>query len=235
MARYIKRRRYIRRRPRRFTRRLKRRSYRKARKLRRLPLDDRKTSRIVKLRYSVSGVQAAGTAGLMSVMTAFRANSIYDPNSAVGGTTVLDYTKWAGQYNHYHVLGSKITYTIVQAAGDMTSLVFLTKVDDNGTSFSGANPYYEWESDPTVKMKAFNLSSDTKPFKFSRKFSTKRFLGKRPTDTSALFGANPAEQAYFCSALQCANLTDQVPTFTYIVRIDYIVKLSEPKDLVGVY
>jgi len=203
---------------------------------------DQKLKRIVKLRFATSELVTAGAAGLMVPLRTFRANSIYDPDATGIGTTVDDYTRWASLYDHYTVLGSKITYTISRNSGDINGMVFLTKLDDDGTAFNVAQTYYKWHSDRTVKMKTFNLTAYTSAaqFKFSRKFSAKRFFDvKNPGDVDSLTAAvagNPVDQAYFAAAVQMANLTDATPaSFTLQTTIDYIVQFGEPKDRYSIY
>lgn len=205
----------------------------------RMPVSDNKMSRTVKLRYCVNTAVAAGPPGVMTILDRYRANSIWDPNFEVGGNTVLDHTRWASLYNHYTVMGSKITYTI-SPVDAITGMVFLTKLDDDGTAFIASNLYTGWAGDPRVKMKAFNLTSYTSQaqFKFSRTFSARKFFNlKNPADVdsvSAQMGANPADQAFYCAAVQAANLGDATPRFTLTVNIDYLVRFSEPKDIYNV-
>jgi len=215
----------------------RRRSFKRHYKRRHLPLDDQKLKRIVKLRYTTSELVTGGAVGSMVPLRTFRANSIYDPDATGVGNSVADYARWASLYDHYTVLGSKITYTICRNEGDINAMVFLTKVDDDGTGFTVGDQYYKWNSDRQVKMKTFNLTAYTSQaqFSFSRKFSARRFFDlKNPADVdsvTASMGANPSDQAYFCAAVQMANLTSATPTsFVLVTQIDYIVRFGEPKD-----
>jgi len=216
----------------------RRRVFKRVNKRRRLPLDDQRLSRVVKLRYTTSEIVTKGAvAGAMVPLRTFRANSIWDPDYTGVGNSVSDYARWASLYDHYTVLGSKITYTISKNEGDINALVFMSKLDDDGSAFTAADSYYKWNSDRQVKMKTFNLTSYTSQaqFSFSRKFSAKRFFDlKNPKDVDSItanMGANPADGAFYCAAVQAANLTDHIPTsFVMVTTIDYIVRFGEPKD-----
>lgn len=204
----------------------------RSRKIARLPINRFKRINVVKLRYDWSAVVAeSGTSGGQTKLNSFRTNSVYDPDYTGVGASVQNFTEWAAKYNNYEVLSSKITYTLVPNGANMLGAVFLTKIDDDDSSFTTARNYNLWASDPNVKMKMFSLSADTPFFKFSRKWSHRRqFSGAMAYFNGASTSGNPNTSSFFNAAVQMANLTAVTPTFTMHVQIDYLVKFTNPKD-----
>lgn len=208
--------------------------------IRKMPIDDQFTSRFVKLRFAEVSVIAAGSSNLATVLNSYRANSIYDPRANLGGNPVFDYSRWAALYNHYSVHGSKITYRISHIS-DISGMVFCTKLDDDNTAFTAGGSYALWEGDKNVKIRFLNLTpyTTTGVVKIVRKFSPKKFFDLKFIDDNdshtATMGNNPSEQAYFCAAVQQANLVSDHVSFTLHVTIEYLVKLSEPKDIYNTF
>lgn len=180
--------------------------------------------------YQNMEAYAAGSAGTMNVLSTFRANSIWDPFYPLGGTTVADHTRLASLYNKYRVISSKITYTVIRKS-DIGGHVFLTKVDDDATGFSGSDVYYRWYMDPRVKMKAFNQTPATSQvnFTFSRVYHARKWM-PGGTDVYTAMSSNPTDGVFFCAAMQTCDPADATVAFTLWVRIIYYVEFSDPKD-----
>ena len=84
--------------------RLKRKRYRKARNL---VLGGFPKTKIVKLRY-VQEITLNSASGVYDVHS-FRANSLFDPDYNGVGHQPSNFDRWMEIYNHYTVVGSKIT------------------------------------------------------------------------------------------------------------------------------
>lgn len=185
--------------------------------------------KVMKMRYVEQLSLNAGVGSIYGYN--FRANSIFDPDQSGVGHQPMGHDQWSAFYNHYVVLGSKITVTFSnQHAGDpMVCGVFL---NDDTTLTSGTltslienakGPYCHLDSAGGAGVR-----------RLSKKFSAKKFFKcdvKDRTDLKATFGSNPSEEAYYmvwCAAMN----TGSDPSAVYAtVKIDYICLLSEPKDL----
>ncbi len=188
-------------------------------------------SKIVRLRYVDTHTLDANAATLSTKL--YRCNSIYDPQYAVGGQQPLGHDQWATFYAHYVVIGAKITTQFTTATGNIgvanacgiflsasasipTTLVNML---EQGNTVSRAQP-----------LSGINMRT------LSRGFSAKKFFNvtnvKDNTDRlGAAFGADPDEDAYFCVFVGAIDATANTPPVNCITTIDYLVVVSEPKQL----
>lgn len=194
-----------------------------------------------KMRYCglVSIDPPAATAGYYI----FRANSIYDPNYTLSSGTTSDhqpYTHdtWATLYDHYIVLGSIMKATITSAASGTGEGVVAGVLLDDSATFVVTDIELLMEKHYT-KTALLTQSNSNKPLTLTKKFSAKRWFGVKDvvdnkSSYGANFGYNPSDSAYygiFVGSLD-DTYTDNPPKFNIAVTIDYIVELSEPKELV---
>ena len=213
---------------------MRRRIIRRRRSIWKKPVSGVRRSETVKLRYCESTVIAAPAgAGLPLILPAIRANGPYDPNTAVGGTATFNWSHYQGMYNHYVVLKSKCTYAISPQA-DVPSATVMTKLDDDGTSFTGAQLADYWLGDPRVRRVDTTIngySGHTTHFA-KQVFNPRKFFGPR-YDTEnyrSLTNTVPTEQAYFTGAVWPVHATSSLPQTTCRVIATYIVRFTEPKD-----
>lgn len=182
------------------------------------------------LRYSDSTIELESVLGGISTHK-FRANSVYDPDFTSAGHQPMGYDNWALLYNHYVVVGCKISIksvggqTIAPTAGAMG--IYIS--DDTALPYTTLDGFVEAKRGVyrtmTYQRNTVNMSTT---------FSAKKFfnvsdLKDNYTRLGATVGANPAEVAmlnvyYFDLE---GNTTQQRAQVT----IDYIVDFSEPKDL----
>lgn len=185
--------------------------------------------KVVKMRYVEQLSLNAGIAAIAG--HTFRANSIFDPDQSGAGHQPMGHDEWSSFYNHYTVLGSKITVTFSnQHANDpMVAGVFLN--DDTALASSSVTSLIENAKGPYCHL---DSAGGTGVRRLTKKFSAKKFFKcdvKDRTDLKASFGTNPSEEAYFLVWTAAMN-TGSDPSAVYAtVKIDYIVLMSEPKDL----
>jgi hypothetical protein len=161
----------------------------------------------------------------------FRANSVYDPDYTGVGHQPMGYDVWAGQYTHYIVEQSRVTFKLMP--GSVLIEGFKTGVF---LSPSFVPPY----SDPSGYIEAgkgtvsYATGRQVAPLTISSKFDTRKFFNITDVkDNLDNLGAttvlNPQELAYFIIWFSSNNNT----TFTCSVQvtIDYIVSFSEPLAL----
>ena len=106
----------------------------------------------------------------------FRANSIYDPDAAVGGHQPLGADQWAPFYNSYVVLGSKITWQVTSGANannnDATlACCYLTDDQSVGTDVT----LLAEQGKCKFQMLQGNMQTQ-RPYKFVNKYSAKKFF-----------------------------------------------------------
>jgi hypothetical protein len=220
----------------RYAKRKRRASYKRKRRPRRARLTSRNvpsgmpTQRLAKLRY-VDIFNITCTTGTLNSYI-FRANGCFDPNQSSTGHQPLGFDQWALLFNHYVVLGSRITVTATPAdlTGQSPGHVGNYLTDGKSTPYSTSRMFIEARKGTVRAI----VPRQAKAARFSNKFSAKGFFGVTDvkdniTHLGAAVTADPTEEAYFTTWYQTSdNSTD---TMSFTATIDYIVAFSEPKDL----
>jgi hypothetical protein len=161
--------------------------------------------------------------------TKFRATSIYDPWESLGGSQPTGHDELALFYNHYMVIGAKITvrYHLTSGHGG-NQYVFLTPTDD--TTTTNRNTKTELLNDPATKR--LILNSERRHGTLSSYYSKKKVFGKsRDANLTASFGANPSENNFW--QLATVNLTNTLAQsgVECEISITYDVLCSERKTI----
>lgn len=199
-------------------------------------------SQYVRLRYCQS-IQLAPSA-TSNAYIIYSANSIFSPNvgasAGVSQSTIhqpLGRDQWAAIYNHYIVLGSKITFmctptnsTAPASAGGIVSLLL------TDTASAITTPTTVLESGRASYLQITpNSTGDSTILR--KTYSTAKFFKvSNPEDSidnyGAAVGANPDEQAYFIGQFFCNDLSSSTSAGPLIwVTIDYFCLLTGPQDL----
>lgn len=189
-------------------------------------------SKVVKMRYveSISVNPDILAAGLY----VFRANSIFDPNVTGTGHQPMGHDEWQDIYNHYTVLGSKIKCTF--SSSDNTYLGsacvctvsrqpdYVAVATSSSTRIQESGARYKMLGLPSAKSGIVTLTSN---------FSAKKHL--RATTNSgfirAPFGYNPSEEMFYHCVMSPLDAGQNLNTIYLYVQIDYIVLLSERRQL----
>lgn len=155
----------------------------------------------------------------------FRANSIYDPNFIAIGHQPYGHDQLNEIYQHYCVDSSVITVTPTVG----TSGVWGVQVDDNSNFVNSFNTVVEQQGTSVCVTGATNGQT---PQTVKKRYD--RF-GSFPVykDTSALFGSNPVEEAYFHIWYRAPREDIDAPDGTFLVTITYNVTCYELRDLGG--
>lgn len=219
------------------------RRYKKRRLMRRqkrsiysLPLAGFPKAKLVRLRYAEEIVIDAASAGPQRHV--FSANGLYDPNITGVGHQPKGFDQNMIFYNHYCVLGSKITmkYASKTGANAVPGYVNILLTDDGITSATWTQPYEFYESrynDGKIAFAGTERGYLGQPNIWKKKFSAKKFFRRKPNTDEALRGstaANPPEQAYY-ECIVCPIGTNDPAPLTFMVIIDYIALLTEPNDI----
>lgn len=178
-----------------------------------------------KLRYNQQQ-QMSSTAGVINKYF-FRANSLFDPDSTGIGTQPYPFDTMASLFNHYLVLGSKMTLK-VRAANAVPYYCGIYLTDAGSISYTTASEFI------SAKHGTYKVGVTDKPCDLVAKYSAKKFFNvtdvkDNSTKLGALVTANPTEAAYFCVWVQA--MSGGTTTVTLDVTIDFISSWSEPKDL----
>lgn len=134
-------------------------------------------------------------------------------------------------YNHYEVIGAKITLTAINS-GTVEGFNMGIKLDDNSTL--AANDLNNSFEHPMTSWRSVSSTYDT-PNVITQTFSQKSFFGDKSGDreTWGDAAANPIDQAYFICIVGPVTTTQDLATLPMVAQIDYLVKWHEPKDFVA--
>lgn len=181
------------------------------------------------MRYCDSISVAAGTSDVFTKYI-FRASSINDPDYTGTGHQPHGHDTWEQLYNHYRVLGAKITVVATKdesVTGEMT--VFLRGADKD-YFLGGPTTASEMMEQPGCQYRRLTTAHPTA--KMSHKYSAKSvFRNTKNAELTALFNANPDENWFFPIYLLNTFAGDTPTKVNLQVQIDYICQLTEPKTL----
>lgn len=156
---------------------------------------------------------------------------LFDPESAVGGHQPLGFDQMIPIYDHYNVLGARITVTGVCTGTIGDSVILGVFINDDTGAVTTTDTIQEQGKGKSVVLSA--VSGQTK--KMYHNFSTKKFFGVVDVmDNDRLRGtsiANPADGAYFTVYAQALNPGSNPVATNVNIQIDYIVKWSERRSL----
>lgn len=177
----------------------------------------------VNLPYVTSALvdPGAGTIGTYVM----RANSLFDPDVTSTGHQPRGYDQVMPFYNHYTVLGSKITINFAPPSADVPILVGIN-LNSNAAPLSDVNDYLE--SAHTIYAIVPLYSEKT----LSHTFSLKKFFHQRGVnekDNAGSIAANPIEQAYFHIFCIAADRTSNPGAIACTINMHYAAKLTEPR------
>lgn len=192
-------------------------------------------SKMVKMRYGFFGTlnPGAGTTATWVV----RANSIFDPDASGAGHQPYGHDQWQTFYNHYVVLGSKITVDAISTdatAKTGQAIASVSLQDDLTTSPSQTLSLLER---PGCSYKPVGSSNASRGTRLTNTFSAKKFFGVANVNDNidrlgAQFGANPAEGATFHITVGSIDASTDPSAVAITVVVDYICLLTERTELV---
>lgn len=193
------------------------------------------SNRVVKMRYAEQIRMDAGVA--QKAFFNFRANSIFDPNETGGGHQPLGHDQWAQFYNHYIVIGSKITCTYTATTNAGSPSIYGIYLSDDTTVPLTALQICE---QGLAKWKAAPLATDggQPARKIFNTFSAKKFFNindvkDNRSTIGASFNSNPSDVAIYHMFTQAMDNLANPPAVDVLIIIDYIVMMQEPKTLDG--
>lgn len=180
--------------------------------------------KILKLKYSDDWVLNPTIADI-PYQAYFSACSLYDPDRSGSGHSAKLLDQMAGYYQHYTVLGAKISVRAINPGGSaVPMMVFVIKTDQvTPTNLGSKNQLLE----ATGSRYAY-VSKDGDDRTVRSTYSKKKTWGKSATDKlTALTNANPTDEIFWqVSAINTQASVTPTP-IPIIVTIDYIALFTE--------
>jgi len=192
---------------------------------------------VAKLRYVEEITLNSGLAAY--AVHRFHANSLFDPDLTGGGHQPYGFDTLMSMYNHFTVIGSKITVKpVLTTTANVIPGYLVVTCSDNGTRVadaytSGGVPFVMESLGTTRPILVGREALDTKLIAIST-FSAKKFFGVSSIVGQDLYrgnsAANPTELSFFEIAHMAAGANDP-GSLTFMVTIDYTAVFSERKNL----
>lgn len=216
----------------------KKKTYRRKKRYRRrkarIPLGIYPKQKVCRLRYCEEIFMDAGVGGLS--IYSFAANGLYDPNQSSTGHQPKGFDEAMLAYNHYQVLGSKITVKHLSSlSATLIPGVFGVHLSDTASRISGYSLEQIYESRMINPRQIKQIMGRTHGGEQVQAFfSQKKMFGRSSKGSDRMRGdatSNPSEGALydiFVSSVD-GNNPDRL---TFMVTIDYVCKFTEPKPLV---
>lgn len=162
----------------------------------------------------------------------YKANGIYDPDSAVGGHQPLGFDQWTAIYNHWVVNSATIRCTFYINSDTTLDAAFLCGIydDDDATNSLSVSELQEGSGRNRSCMVTTNHPQNIlyATWKSKRKFSSNQLADVNQRGTSS---ADPSESSQWCIwAYNYGINSDRVDVN---IDIEYDVTFFERKDLAG--
>lgn len=183
------------------------------------------------LRYQQVKHQYAAPQSTGGSTQVWRANGLFDVDISGGGHQPRGFDEMMSFFDHFHVIGAKITVRMVDQNSTKEGTLITLWVADTSTVPTLYSDFSERRSMKTALLPG-NGNSGVRTL--SHGFSSKRQFGKSPLDDNTQQGdatANPSEGAYFMvnvSNSGVGTFLDPVETYT---TIDYITVFTEAKQI----
>lgn len=137
----------------------------------------------------------------------FRANSVYDPEVAVGGgqpryfPTICGANDTAAIYQNYRVHGSSISLELWARSTTVTSANALVSIIPRRTTVSSPDDINEMKTRPLSRTRGLTGFYANSPKKLKHSIKIKSLLGHKDLidvdNSAALYNANPNEEVYW--------------------------------------
>lgn len=187
-------------------------------------------SALIKHRYSSYCTINAGAG--VSASHVLSANGMFDVDITSTGHQPLAFDEFSLFYDHFMVLGSKITVTAVNISTTIPILFGVT-LRDSATVTSSSIDYIKEQG--STGWKYCGNINNSRPPQMVKGYSTKKFFSKGDLrDCAELKGsaaANPAEQAFYHIWTAAANHSSDPSTVTFNFIVEFMALWTEPKPL----
>lgn len=182
------------------------------------------------LRYFENNLTIDPTVGGLAANYVFSANGLYDPNITGVGHQPLSFDQYMAMYDHFTVIGSKIT-VFARNGDESYGQMVGVRYSDSATV----------ESDPRTLIengrcvyRLMDEGDESDACSVSMGLNIGKVLGRKSVldedDLRGGAGGNPAEQAYWHVFAFPDSAVDS-GAIRFSVQIDYIAVFSEPKLL----
>lgn len=180
------------------------------------------------LRYTDS-ISLNPGAGTLASHT-FNMSSLYDPDYTATGHQPLGFDQIMPMYDHFVVIGSKLTATIAGSGGFSVPTAVCLNLDPDVSTASTVEQAMEQNS-----SKYTILNGENRVKTITMNYSPKKFMGiSKPMSSDKLQGtisANPSDNAFCTIYAQAVDGSSDPGAIDIVVTIDYVAVFIEPITL----
>lgn len=190
-----------------------------------------KNLKVVTLPYNTQA-QLVCTSGVHNIWN-FKMNDIYDPDVTNVGHQPFGHDQWALYYTKYTVIGAKITASFNWNSQRGPTNVVCGIIADENTSLPTTVHTKQERYPGCTKTLIANSNGHVTVDAF---YSMKKWFSKKTDDSHqhvTPFGSSPFLPAYFNVFVQSTDGTTSSNPVHVDISISYIVKMIEPKDVLG--
>jgi len=166
----------------------------------------------------------------------FSANGLFDPDITSTGHQPYGFDQYMAQYNHYTVVGAKITVHYSNVSSTTQPYILTIRTAAGTTPLTNRTQILEAPINITNKFIGSRQGARADG-SFSRRVSISKFLSQdvMQEDNNAGFDGvttgNPAEQVFFHVGAQAYSVFTDAPAITLNVIIEYLAVFHEPKEV----
>lgn len=161
----------------------------------------------------------------------FSCNGMFDPNQTGTGHQPYYFDQMSALYDHYHVIGSRIKYTIVPYNTNTVPAYVGVYIDDDTTT-TNITDISVLAEQSKCRFKTMTLNVN-RPVYLNSRWSAKKAFGGSVLGNNSLQGtttANPTEQQFYTLGIQSFGIT--TGSFNVAVEVEYIAVWAEIKEVV---
>jgi len=161
----------------------------------------------------------------------FSCNGMYDPNVTAAGHQPMYFDQAGAIWDHYTVIGSKITLKIANRSATNTNGIVSIYLNDDTAITPTLTAIVETTSAKYANINAANLDQRT----LVNSWSAKKMFGSNPVSNNSLQGtttANPTEQTHYQILVYPVDLGSS-NVYDCSVLIEYIAVWAELRDIGG--
>jgi len=187
---------------------------------------------IVRCPYVETDISLDPGAGTMAAYK-FRANSCYDPNQTGAGHQPMMFDTYMNMYNNFQVLSSIMIVEWVNVSATAAQKIGVSLLDTT-SSLADLSQYQEQKR--TYSQLVGRYDGNKTWGKLISRYSMKKYYGAKASSLSQFVGTSSSdvsEQAYYHVWLGGLQSVVDPGAVIINVKINYLVKFTEPKSLSG--
>lgn len=164
----------------------------------------------------------------------YRANDLYDPNLTGTGHQPYGFDQLMAMYEHFTVVGSKITVNFVNTQTAGTPMICALKLDTLDTTLASQDMQYIREM-PGQLARVVNTQTPgctlRKAFSAAKHFTIPRGSVVSSAPHQGAIGASPSTCAYYHVLVGPVDSSTDLASMTLTVTIDYFAVFTNPLTL----